>query len=295
MSQILFYLFLKPISYLPLGVLYYVSDFLYLVLYKGLKYRQKVVRANLVNSFPEKSIQEITKIEQDFYSHFCDLLVESFRMFSTTEKELQTRCVLKNPEVFNAIYDSGKSIILVGGHYNNWEIGATILSTYVKHHIIGIYAPLSNAFFNDKVLKSRSKFGMEMLSKKVVKEGFEKYKDELTTTIFATDQSPTHSKSVHWTTFLNQPTAVALGAERFAREYNFPVVFIYVTKPKRGYYEMEAKVLENNPAETLPGEITEKHVQWLEKQILDKPEFWLWTHKRWKREFKEDDVLYKQA
>jgi len=294
MSKILYYLFLKPISFLPLGVLYYVSDFLYLVLYKVLKYRQKVVRTNLVKSFPEKSNLEITKIERAFYSHFCDLLVESIRMFSTTEKELKTRCFLKNPEVMNEIYESGKSVILAGGHYNNWEIGATILSTQIKHHVIGIYAPLSNTFFNDKVLKSRSKFGMEMLSKTVVKEGFEKYKNDLTTTIFATDQSPTHSKNVHWTTFLNQPTAVALGAERFAREYNFPVVFIYVNKIKRGYYEMEAKVLEINPSSSQVGAITEKHVQWLEREILKKPEFWLWTHKRWKRELRNDDIFYKK-
>lgn len=292
-SRLLYYLVLKPFSYLPLSILYGISDFLYLVLYKGIKYRQKLVRTNLVNSFPEKSIAEIVKIEQGFYSHFFDLIVESVRLFSSSEAELKKRNKVLNPEVMDALYDEGKSIILVGGHYNNWETGAAILSTQVKHHIVGIYAPLSNQFFNTEILKSRERFGMEMLSKKIVKAGFEQNKEKLTATIFATDQSPTYSKSVHWTRFLNQPTAVLLGSEVFAKEYDYPVVYIYVSKVKRGYYEMEAKLLEKNPTQTHVGEIIEKHTRWLENQINETPQYWLWTHKRWKRKMKEEDTFYK--
>ncbi|MFM9944987.1 MAG: lysophospholipid acyltransferase family protein, partial [Bacteroidia bacterium] len=248
---------------------------------------------NLENSFPDKSKQEILKIEREFYSHFFDLIVESIRLFSIGEKELTERNKMLNPEVMNALFDEGKSVILTGGHFNNWETGAAILGAQLKHLVIGIYAPLSNPFFNSKILKSRERFGMEMLSKKIVKAGFEKNKDQLTATIFATDQSPTHSKSVHWTTFLNQPTAVLLGSEIYAKEYNYPVVFIYVTKVKRGYYEIEAKVLEKNPAETKDGELTEKHTRWLEAQIRETPQYWLWTHKRWKRKLKEGDEFYK--
>lgn len=293
MSKILYYLFLKPISFIPLRGLYIISDFMYMVLYVLLKYRQKVVRTNLLNSLPEKDIKDILKIEKAFYRHFCDLIVESVRMFSISEKELKERSKMVNPEVMDGLYDKNKSIILTGGHYNNWEIGAAILSRQVKHHIIGIYAPLSNAFFNDKILKSRSRFGMEMLSKKRVKEGFEQHKGELTATIFATDQSPTYSKMVHWTTFLNQPTAVALGAELFAAEYKLPVVFVYVTKQKRGYYQMEARLLCEDASKMKAGEITELHTRWLEDQIRQTPQFWLWTHKRWKRRIKEEESLYK--
>jgi len=295
MSKVLYYLVLLPLSKLPFGVLYGISDFLYLVLYKLLKYRQKVVRTNLVNSFPDRSVKEIEAIEKDFYKHFCDLLVESVKMFSISKSEIRDRSILTNPELFNKLYQEGKSIILVGGHYNNWEIGAAILPAQVKHHIIGIYAPLSNPFFNDKISKSRSKFGMEMLPKKEVKAGFEKYKNELPAFIFATDQSPTHSKQVHWSIFLNQPTAIHLGAESFARQYGHTVVFIYVNKVKRGYYTMEAKILEADPANTKEGEITEKHKLWLERQIQEEPRYWLWTHKRWKRKFKEGDQMYELA
>jgi Kdo2-lipid IVA lauroyltransferase/acyltransferase len=293
MSRILFYMVLKPLSYLSLRILYLLSDFLYMVLYKILKYRQKVVRTNLLNSFPGKSKKEIIKIEQGFYSHFCDLIVESIRLFSISEKELLERSKFLNPEIMNQFYDKGVSLILVAGHYNNWEMSATILGSQVKHHIVGIYTPMSNEFFDNKFLNSRERFGMKMLSKKIVKEGFEKNKELLTATLFATDQSPTYSKSVHWTMFLNQPTAVLLGAERFSREYNFPVIYVYITKARRGYYEMEARILEKDPAETHDGEITEKHTRWLEEQIEKTPQYWLWTHKRWKRKMKEGDAFYK--
>ena len=292
-SRLLYYIVLKPLSFLPLNFLYILSDFLYLVLYKTFKYRKKVVRINLLNSFPEKSIKEIKNIEQRFYSHFCDLIVESIRLFSISEKELAQRNKIVNPEIMDQFCDRGKSIIIVAGHYNNWETSATILATQVKHHLVGIYTPMSNKFFDNKFLKSRQRFGLEMISKKLVKEEFEENKELLTGTLFATDQSPTNSKRVHWTRFLNQTTPVLLGAERFSREYDFPVIYGYIKKIRRGYYEMEFTLLEDNPVQTHEGEITEKHTRWLEKQIKETPQYWLWTHKRWKRKMKEGDTLYR--
>ena len=245
-----------------------------------------------MNSFPGKSIDEIIKIEQKFYSHFCDLIVESIRLFSISEKELGQRCKILNPEILDQFYDRGKSLIIVAGHYNNWEMTAAIMGTQVKHQMIGIYTPMSNKFFDRKFLKSRERFGLKMVANKLVKEGFEGNKERLTATLFATDQSPTHSKRVHWTSFLNQFTAVFLGAERFAREYDFPVLYGHVNKIRRGYYETEVVVLENDPSQTPEGEITEMHTSRLEKQIKGTPQYWLWTHKRWKRKMKESDKLY---
>ena len=263
-----------------------------MILYRLIKYRQKIVNLNLKNSFPTKSDREINEIEQLFYHHFCDIMIESVKLFSIGNKELNLRNKILNPEVLNELFDKGKSVIVCAGHYNNWEMGGTTCCTQIKHHVVGIYAPLSNSFFNQKFLQSRGKFGLELLSKKVVKEGFEKNKNLPSVYLFATDQSPTHSKTVHWTHFLNQPTAVLVGAERFAKEYDCPVVYIYVTKVKRGYYELEFKVLEAEPIKTLDGAITEKHTQWLEKQINETPQYWLWTHKRWKRKMTGEDEFY---
>jgi len=292
LSWLLYYVVLKPLSFLPLNFLFVLSDFLYAVLYKTLRYRKKVVRTNLLNSFPEKSITEIENIEQKFYSHFCDLVIESIRLFSISEKELARRNKIVNGEILDQFFERGKSIIIVAGHYNNWEMAATILGTQVKHHMVGIYTPMSNKFFDHKFLTSRQRFGLEMISKKLVKEEFEENKERLTGTLFATDQSPTYSKRVHWTSFLNQTTPVFLGAERFSREYDLPVVYAYLKKTGRGYYEMEVALLENNPVQTQDGEITERHTRWLEKQIRETPQYWLWTHKRWKRKMKEGDTLY---
>lgn len=172
-------------------------------------------------------------------------------------------------------------------------MAATISGMQVKHHMVGIYTPMSNKFFDNKFLKSRQRFGLEMISKKLVKEEFEENKKLLTATLFATDQSPTYSKHVHWTSFLNQTTPVFLGAERFSREYDLPVLYAYLKKIRRGYYEMEIVLLENDPMQTHEGEITEKHTRWLEKQIRETPQHWLWTHKRWKRKMKEGDRLYR--
>jgi len=295
LSRLLYYIVLKPLSFLPLSFLYVLSDFLYLVLYKTFQYRKKVVRTNLMNSFPDKSVKEIKSVEQKFYSHFCDLVIESIRLFSISEKELAQRNKIVNAEVLDQFCDSGRSVIIVAGHYNNWEMAATILGTQVKHHLVGIYTPMSNKFFDNKFLKSRQRFGLEMISKKLVKEEFEENKQLLTGTLFATDQSPTYSKRVHWTSFLNQTTPVFLGAERFSREYDLPVIYGYLRKTRRGYYELEVRVLENDPAKTQDGEITEKHTRWLERQVKETPQYWLWTHKRWKRKMKEGETLYRQA
>ena len=292
MSRLLYYLFLKPISMLPLFILYRVSDGMYWVFYRLIGYRKKVVRKNLTQSFPEKSITEIKKIESAFYRHFCDLVIESVRLFSSPEKELKKRNILLNPELPDRYFAEGKSILLIGGHFNNWETSAAILSKQVKHHVVAIYAPLSNPFFEKKIQESRGRFGMELLSMKRVKAGFEENKDKTSAFIFATDQSPTHSKSVHWTRFLNQPTAVLTGTERFAREYDYPILFCYIRKVKRGYYEAEFKTLEDHPASTSEGEITERHVRWLEEQIRELPQYWLWTHKRWKRTMKDGENFY---
>lgn len=292
-SFLIYYFFLIPLSLLPYRALYLLSDFIYFVLYVIFKYRRTIVRKNITNSFPEYSESRITEIEKKFYSHFCDIIVESIKLFTISEKQLSKRLIYKNREEIEEFYRKNKSVVLCGGHYNNWEMFGTIIQQYIQHKVIGIYAPLNNSFFNSKFIESRSKFGLSLLSMKKVKEGFEENKKLITATVFATDQSPTYSKNVHWTMFLNQPTAVFTGAEFYAKAYNYPVIFGYITKVKRGYYELSSELICENPNSTKDGEITELHTRMLEKQILENPQFWLWTHNRWKRKITEKDILYK--
>lgn len=282
MSKFLYYFIIIPLSKLPLAVLFVLSDFIFFVSYRIIKYRREVVWKNVRNSFPHKSEKEIKSIVKDFYSHFSDLMIESLKIFRISEKQAINRCKILNPEVLDRIYDQGKHAIIVGGHYNNWEMLAVGLNPQVKHHIAGIYAPLNNAFFNTKFSKSRSKFGTGLIAKKEVPRYFAKEK-ELSATVFGADQSPPIiKKNTYWTTFLSQDTAVLFGTEKYAVEYDLPVVFVGITKVKRGYYEMEFTLLEENPKSSTPFSITENHTRKLEEQILKNPAFYLWTHKRWK-------------
>ena len=290
MSALLYYLIIKPLSLLPFWVLYLISDFLYLVLYKIFGYRVGVVTTNLTNSFPDKSPKEITDIRNKFYHHLCDLIVESIKLFSISEKEVRKRIKFVNPEVTNAYFEKGQSLMIVGGHCGNWEY-TVVGGLFVSHQIVALYSTLSNKFFEKKMKESRSRFGISLLSTKDAKAFFEAGLETPSMMIFGSDQSPSSSSKAYWTRFLNQDTAVLYGLEKYAKQYNFPVFYAAIRKVKRGYYEFSFELVEENPASTSYGEISEKHVRMLENQILEQPEYWLWTHKRWKREKPKDVVI----
>jgi KDO2-lipid IV(A) lauroyltransferase len=288
--RFIYYFILKPLSFLPFWALQRMSDFLYYIMYYLVGFRKKVVYQNLSNSFPEKNNKEIIQIAKKFYRHLCDLIVESVKLFSISREEVINRCKFVNPELLDFFYEQNRSIIIVAGHYNNWEIFAQSCNLQMKHQAVGIYTPLTNPYFEKKFSASRGRYKVVLLQKNDVKEYFRTNSDQLLAVVFGTDQSPSSgTKRVYWTTFLNQETAVMYGSEKYAREYNFPVIFARMIKVKRGSYEIRFELLEENPATSDYGVITEKHTRALEKQILEQPEFWLWTHRRWKR--KKSDFL----
>lgn len=274
---------IKPLSLLPLPVLYWLSDFAYLLVYKVGGYRKDVVFENLNNAYPEKSDAEIKQIASGFYHFITDLIVEILWCFSLTEKRITKRLKVKNPELLNEFYDSGKSVILILGHYASWEMVLSSLNLYVKHKVATIYIPLTNKGLDEEFYKMRTTFGSEMIAKKDFRNNIETGGNEQRAIIFGADQSPSISKNLYWTQFLNQETAVALGAEKYAKIYDMPVVFTWLRREKRGYYSVEFETVTADPINEPEGAITEKHVRIMEKQILAKPEFWLWSHKRWKK------------
>jgi len=282
-SKVIFYLIIKPISLLPYPIIYGISNIISFLFFYIIPYRKKTVTKNIKNSFPQKDKKELNTIARKFYTHLSDIIVESIKLFSITQKQIDYRFSIENPEILQTYFDQGRDVILVGGHYNNWEILAVGINQIVPHDCIGIYTKLSNPFFDDKMKSSRSKFGLKMINTREVTSNFIKKNKTPRMTIFGADQSPTYSKNIHWTNFLNQDTAVALGTERFSKKYNLPVVFCSINKRKRGIYSAKLSVLTENPQDTENGEITEMHTSKLENQINTQPEFWLWTHKRWKR------------
>jgi len=280
-TKIFYYILILPLSLLPYPLLYLLSDIIFLIMYRVIGYRKEVVFTNLKNSFPNKSKQELKKIMSDFYRHLCDIIMESVKGFTISEKQLRKRLIIKNPEFSNYFADKRQSIIFVGGHYNNWEICAQAFAMYSNHKCIGIYKPLSNAFINDKIYTSRSKYGMHLISMKQTKKSFEDG-DEPKAIVFGSDQNPANPKRAHWVQFLNQDTGVLFGVERYAKEYDWPVVFVSISKVKRGYYEVEYSLVTDNPNEEPHGKITEDFTKRLEQDIINQPQYWLWSHKRWK-------------
>ena len=280
-SRILYYIFIVPISLLPYSILYFFSDILYFIIYKIIKYRKNVVYTNLKNSFPEKSTKEVKEIMRKFYHHFCDVIVESCKGFTISEKELSKRVNIKNPELSNFYAKNDQNIIFIAGHYNNWEICAQACPIYSKHQCIGIYKPLKDKFLNDKINLSRSKYGLRLISMIQVKKYFKK-ENQPKAIIFSTDQNPAIVKNAYWLDFLNQDTAVLFGAEKYAVEYNCPVIYASINKVKRGFYEVEYSLVTDNPKEKKYGDITKDFTKRLENDIINQPQYWLWSHKRWK-------------
>jgi KDO2-lipid IV(A) lauroyltransferase len=281
-NALLYYLVIIPVSLLPFPLLYALSDGLYILFYYMLGYRKKVVLQNIRNSFPDKTEKEHIEICKKFYRHFCDLVVESLKTFTISEKEVLKRVIFTNPEVIDKYFDQKRSVIIAGGHYNNWELFAVAVDALIKHKTVGIYKPLSNKYFDGKMRGTRSKYGLEMISTKEVKPFFDTHINVLTATIFGIDQSPSNPNNAYWMKFLNQDTGVLFGSEKFAKEYNYPVVYGRINKLKRGHYSLDFTVVTDTPTETAYGEITEKITLLLEKDIEAIPQYWLWTHRRWK-------------
>jgi KDO2-lipid IV(A) lauroyltransferase len=281
-NRIVYYLLILPISYLPYFLLYRVSDFAFFMMFHVLGYRKKVVYGNIKNSFPDKSAKEHHIIAKKFYAHFCDIIVEGLKGFTISEKELNKRFKVRDRTIVDKLYDEGKDIVFVGGHYNNWEILALGVSMQMRHLLIGIYKPLSNKYFDEKMQTSRQRFGMRLCPMRQTKKYFDEDFGRPKGIIFGMDQSPSNPKKAHWMKFLNQDTAVFYGAEKYAKEYNMPVVYGVIHKPKRGYYEAEFKMVTETPNEMGQGEIIEKAHRFLEENINEIPEYWLWTHRRWK-------------
>ena len=287
----IFYAFAWVFSFLPLGVLYVISDFFYLIIYFVFGYRKKVVRQNIKNSFPEKSEKERIKIEKKFYHHLIDIFIETIKLMHISEKEIKRRNKFINIDVAKDLFTKGKPIIGVVGHYNNWE-WFNNMQLYSKHLGLAIYKPINNKRFEKFMNKIREKYGAKAVPMHETLRKLIQLKKQgiLPFTLLVADQSPVKEEINYWTKFLNQDTPVYLGVEKIAKKFDHAVVFMKMRKPKRGYYETEIVLITDKPKETKDFEITEKHVSLLEELIKEKPEYWIWSHRRWKhKKTKADD------
>lgn len=285
----------KLTARLPFWVIWGMADVFYVLLFYVVRYRRNVVHENLIRSFPEKSPEEIKKITKKFYHHLSDLGLETIKFNQMTEKQIDKRLKVHNLDIFEEYYNQGKSIVLLGQHHNNWEWSGSI-QRYIKAQYLVVYNPVrKNKELEKFILQSRERFGAKSIPvNHSVRTALEfnnaKRPGAL---ILAADQTPP-ANSQFWTTFLNQETAFFAGPMKIAIKTNQPVVLHHTRKVGRSKYEVFHYKLIENPGEVKPEEILMAYVLKLEEIIQSEPEYWLWSHRRWKHKRPAHISLYER-
>ena len=279
-----FYFWLHAL--LPLKILYILSDILFFPMFYIVRYRRKLVYQNMKDSFPEKSEKEIRRMEKAFYHHICDYIVETIKLLHISDKETRKRVKFHNTEALQEIVDNGGSCLMLLGHYGNWEFVPSVTLWMRKGSVIfaQIYRPLKNKWFDRFFLKLRGRYHSECIAKQDTLRSILRYKSSGRPSItgFMADQTPSPANIHHWVNFLNHDTPVFTGVEKIAHKVGFSVFYFDVEKIKRGYYSVTIREISKNPKETEEFEITNKYMEMMETTILRAPEYWLWTHNRWK-------------
>ena len=281
------------LSLLPLRCLYRLSDCLYFLLYYFIRYRRRVVYANLTSAFPDKSAEEICTIARRFYAYFCDYIVETVKLCTISEKEMRRRMYFEDIEEVKQELEAGRSASLYLGHYGNWE-WVSSLPLYFNAECGQIYHPLENAMMDRLFLHIRGRFGARSIAKDdtflVVREWKKK---GITNMIgYIADQVPGYGSIHHWVNFLHHDTPVFTGAERIARLMRTTVYYLNIERPRRGYYKARFIKICDAPQDTPLFYPTEQYYKLLETNICHAPQFWLWSHKRWKRTREEFNRIY---
>ena len=285
------YFLLKLITWIfrlfPLRVHYIMATFFYFLIYHIFRYRRDVIESNLLNSFPDKSSRERTRIAKHFYLHFCDVFIETLYFDRISVKQGKDVVNYINADLPDFYMNQGRQVVVILGHYNNWEWYCN-WPLYSKYQFYPVYKKIKSRAFEQFYLTLRSRFGAIPLERSLTfRKLMDNYQSGIPTmSAFLFDQTPRIHEIQHWVTFLNQETPVILGAEKIARKTNAIVLFANSHKIMRGKYEVEYQLVTDNPSGCAKFEITEKCIKLLEKQINEHPEFWLWSHKRWKHKRK---------
>lgn len=288
------YWLLKPLSLLPLRVLYALSDgIIYPLVYHVARYRKNVVRRNLAASFPDKTEMELKQLEKRFYRHFCDCFMEMIRLLSMSPKEALERMKCIHTDVFMRYAPQGRGVLLLLGHYGNWEYQLIMFLHMLKEgnqQAISVYRPLKSRAFDYLYQRIRTHFGSQVVTKEGTYRKVVQLKRDHIPGVFGlvADQTPSRKNIHYWTDFLNQDTPMYSGPDRMARQTGFAVVYADVRKLSRGHYQTEYVLLSDDPQSEAPEAITERYARAMEQTILRDPAYWLWTHKRWKHKRNND-------
>jgi len=287
LSQAIAYYSIAPFLYffslLPWQIVFVLSDLSFLVLYYIIGYRRKIVRMNLRNSFPEKTSAELKKVEFRFFRYFTDMVFEILKLLTLSPQQKLERCKMDNEtkELFDDLYAKGRSGIMVMGHYGNWEYCPAGLPLQTDFQSYVIYHPLTNPFFDRLISRMRTSTSCKLYTMAGTLKGMISNRKELNLTAILSDQSPS-SKGAHWMEFLHQDTLVFNGSEKIAKKLELAVIYGCLERVSRGKYIFHSTLICEDASVIPLGKITETHVRLLEADIRKAPEYWLWTHRRWK-------------
>ena len=275
---------LKFIKILPLSVIYLISDFTSFIIHKVFKYRVNIVKNNLKRSSLKIKSDQIQIIVNKFYKYFTDLYFESIKMDSFSKLDFDKRFKVINVDLLNKFYDQGKSVVLMVSHYSGYE-WCTGLPYYIKHKFSAVYTPIKNESINNFMYNSRSRHGLELISRyDAIKEIYKTEAQSTTPHLYGlvADQSPQMRSKNYWSKFLGVKVPIFTGSERIAKKLNLPVVYARMKKIKRGYYSVDFQLIAENPNDYKDYEITEKYLKLVENQLREDPYPYLWTHNRFK-------------
>ncbi|MEE2699916.1 MAG: lysophospholipid acyltransferase family protein [Bacteroidota bacterium] len=280
--SLLFVLFIRLFSYLPFFILNFFAWKLNFFNRIFFRYRKNIVQTNLAIAFPNKSKKEIKEISKAFFRHLFDIIMEVIKMISAPKSFINNKVTLQNKELIDRYAENKQTILLVFGHFNNWEWVGQKLSHSAQQKVVGIYKPLKNNTF-DKLLKTaRTRFGAIAISMEESMRYIINTKDECQILGIIADQNPVINTSTYWVPFFGKEVPVFLGIEKIAKKMDYPVIFCDMQKKDIGKYTVKFEVLEENPKETAKGEITKRYFERLQEQIKKAPSNYLWSHRRWK-------------
>lgn len=298
MKKVLYYItyiIIWLLSLLPLWVLYGLSNMIYVLVYYVVRYRRRLVFQNMSDSFPEKTAEEIHALERRFFHWFCDYLVESIKLLTISKEQLKRRMVFKGTDIVDGIVKDGQSCAVYLGHFCNWEWVTSLPLWITPEAQCGqIYHVLENSDYDRLFLKLRQRWGAVCIPMAETLRRIIKYKQEGRQVVigYISDQVPFWNNIHHWVDFLHHDTPVLTGTERLARQTGHAVVYLDVSRPKRGFYEAEFRLITREPKQMADFAITDEYFRLLEASIRRAPEYWLWTHNRWKRTHEEFNLRY---
>jgi KDO2-lipid IV(A) lauroyltransferase len=279
------------IAYLPFPLLYLISDGMYFFVYRLIGYRKVVVRTNLMQSFPNKSRHELKLLEKQFYKWFCDVLLETIKLYTISPTLFKKHCTISQAslDLVSDYYNKKQSYIAAMGHTGNWEWAGAAHQVYLPHHMIAVYHPLSNRGMDQFMIQLRTRFGCAVVPmQKIVRDIVNRTQNgEMIGVGLIADQTPP-PESAYWMQFLNQDTPVFNGPEKMARKFNLPVIYFDMQRIKRGRYHLHLSLLVPTPKSTPEGAISNAFMKTLESSIIKNPEAWLWSHRRWKHQRKNN-------